>query len=73
MHESMIYFCIFLQSNIEQVSYKPTNDLTLQPHDPVHSDFTPYVELMKWLKDLDNSKYMEIKSVCKIPFHWILF
>ncbi|XP_066926565.1 exocyst complex component 1-like isoform X2 [Clytia hemisphaerica] len=49
-------------SNIDHVSYKPANDLSLQPHDSVHTDFTPYVELMKWLKDLDNSKYLEIKS-----------
>ena len=48
------------------MSYKPTNDLSLQTHDPVHSDFMPYVELMKWLKDLDNGKYIEIKSVKKI-------
>jgi len=54
-------FC--LQSNIEHVAYKPTNDLALQAHDSVHDDFTPYVELMKWLKDLDNGKYLEIKTV----------
>ncbi|XP_057312969.1 exocyst complex component 1-like isoform X2 [Hydractinia symbiolongicarpus] len=49
-------------SNIDGVSYKFNSDLSLQPHDSVHDDFLPYVDLMKWLKDLDNSKYLEIKA-----------
>jgi len=49
-------------SNIDIVSYKPTNELSLPSHDAVHDDFVAYVELMKWLKELDHSKYTEIKN-----------
>lgn len=49
-------------SNIEQINYKPSNDLALPSHDAVHSDFVPYVELMKWLKDLDNENYTRIRE-----------
>ncbi|XP_012556350.1 exocyst complex component 1 isoform X1 [Hydra vulgaris] len=53
---------ILQYSSVDQASYKPNNELSLPPHESVHEDFQPYVELMKWLKDLDNEKYIEIKT-----------
>ena len=50
------------------MAYKPTNELTLPSHDEVHDEFTPYIDLMKWLKDLDNVNYNAIKSHYEAQF-----
>ena len=54
-------FLAYFQS--KSTSSKPNSDLSLRSHDAVHDDFGPYIELMKWLKELDHSKYLEIKTV----------
>ena len=41
-------------------------ELTLSPHSSVHEDFIRYEELMRWLKELDREKYLQMKKVCDI-------
>ena len=64
---TVLYINLF-QSDVERVVSKPNPDLRMEAHDQVHRDFLPYTELMKWLKDLNQDKYMEIKAVSLILF-----
>ena len=48
-------------------------ELTLSPHDSVHKDFSRYEELMGWLKELDRTKYSEMKKVSSETIQILLF
>lgn len=42
---------------------QPSSELCIPKHQSCHSDLTPFSDLMKWLKEVDQTVFLELCQV----------
>lgn len=47
----------------EVVTQRQSGMPSLTSHGPVHNDFRQYTELMHWMKDCENQRFVEVCEV----------